>query len=67
MFITAYDAMSGILYDSLQIRKNGTESEVVDLAQSIPEVITFIPNPNNRKDRQFAERIQAYKERKGIK
>ena len=67
MFLTAYDAMSGILYDSLQIRKNGTESEVVDLAQSIPEIITFIPNPNNRKDRQFAERIQAYKERKGIK
>jgi len=67
LFITAYDAVSGALYDSLQIRKQGQRAEVVDLAQSIPEVITFSPDPNSRKDRHFAERIQAYKERKGIK
>lgn len=67
LFMTAYDAVSGALYDSLQIRKQGEGAEVLDFAQSIPEVITFSPDPNSRKDRQFAERIQAYKERKGIK
>ena len=67
LFLTAYDATSGMLYDSLQIQKKGHQTIVVDLAQSIPEIITFIPDVNNRKDRQFAERIQTYKDRKGIK
>lgn len=67
LFMTAYDAVSGMLYDSLQIQKQGHLTSVVDLSQSIPEVITFVPDASNRKDRQFAERIQAYKERKGIK
>ena len=67
LFMTAYDAVSGMLYDSLQIQKQGHQTTVVDLAQSIPEVITFVPDASNRKDRQFAERIQTYKERKGIK
>ena len=67
LFMTAYDAISGMLYDSLQIQKQGHQTTVVDLAQSIPEVITFIPDVNNRKDRQFAERIQTYKDKKGIK
>ena len=67
LFMTAYDAVSGMLYDSLQIQKQGHQTTVVDLAQSIPEVITFIPDVNNRKDCQFAERIQTYKDKKGIK
>lgn len=67
LFMIAYDAVSGMLYDSLQIRKQGHQTTVVDLAQSIPEVITFIPDVNNHKDRQFAERIQTYKDKKGIK
>ena len=67
MFVSAYDAVSGELYDSLRIIKNGNSVEVKDDGTNIPEVITFYPDPNSRKDRQFAERIQEYKERKGIK
>lgn len=67
MFVSAYDAVSGELYDSLRIIKKGNSVEVKDDGTNIPEVITFYPDPNSRKDRQFAERIQEYKERKGIK
>jgi hypothetical protein len=67
MFVSAYDAVSGELYDSLRIIKKGNRVEVKDDGTNIPEVITFYPDPNSRKDRQFAERIQEYKERKGIK
>ena len=43
--LTAYDAISQALYDSLVI----TKSVVHDFGQQIPEVIEFTPAPGNRK------------------
>lgn len=66
MFVTAYDAVSGELYDSLRIIKTGMSVEVKDDGEAIPEVITFHPDMNSSKDSQFADRIKEYKKRKGI-
>lgn len=60
---TAYDAVSGALYDSLAITKHRAESVVHDFGKDIPESITFVPDPTNKKDMQFAERIREYKQR----
>jgi hypothetical protein len=38
-------------------------ARVIDLGQDIPERIHFTPNPNNRKDVAFAQRIEAYKKK----
>ncbi len=55
--LTAYDAITQALYDSLVI----TKSAILDKGKDIPEVIEFTPVPGNKKDAQFAERIEAYK------
>ncbi|MBO7419145.1 MAG: metallophosphoesterase family protein [Bacteroidaceae bacterium] len=62
LILTAYDAMTQALYDSVVISK----SSVMDYGLNIPEVIEFTPVPGNKKDAQFAERIEAYKQAKGI-
>ncbi len=56
--LTAYDAVTHALYDSLVITRQG---QVLDYGSSIPEVIEFTPVPGNKKDAQFAERIKRYK------
>jgi len=66
LLITAYDALSHALYDSLRIVKKGEEKIVEDCGKDIPEIIEFIPG-KRKKEIQFAERIEAYKKRKHIK
>ncbi len=66
LFVTAYNAFTGALYDSLQIIKNSYIANVVDLGKNIPEVIEFTPHPDNVKDKEFVERIAEYKNRKSI-
>lgn len=62
LFLTAWDANEGTLYDSLYIVKCGTSTHLVDGGKNIPEKLTFIPDPNNKKDVAFAERIKARKQ-----
>jgi predicted phosphodiesterase len=63
LFLAAYDAFTHSLYDSLLIVKREDMARVIDLGQDIPERIHFTPNPNNRKDVAFAQRIEAYKKK----
>jgi len=66
LLLTAYDALSGELYDSIRIEKKSNHTLVRDCARNLPEYIEFQADSNNRKDREFAERIRRYKKRKGI-
>ncbi len=67
LFLSATDAHTGTCYDSLFIVKKKGETRLMDCGKEIPEVITFTPNPNSKKDAAFAERIRAYKQRRNIK
>ncbi|MBR1521132.1 MAG: metallophosphoesterase family protein [Bacteroidaceae bacterium] len=67
LFLSATDANAGTCYDSLFIVKKKGETRLVDCGKEIPEVITFTPAPNSKKDAAFAERIEAYKQRRNIK
>ena len=67
LFLTAWDANEGTLYDSLLIINRQGSKVVKDYGKDIPEKLTFTPNPDNKKDVAFAERIQEYKQRKHIK
>ena len=62
--MAAYDASTHALYDSLLIivnpDKNFKWHPVVDLGKDIPECMDFTPDPANKKDRKFAERIREY-------
>ncbi|MBO4804212.1 MAG: metallophosphoesterase family protein [Muribaculaceae bacterium] len=58
--MAAYDANTHALYDSLLIIGGGIR-HVVDLGKDIPENLDFTPDPSNKKDRKFAERIEEYK------
>ena len=59
--LTAYDAVTQALYDSLVIHKDGS---IVDYGRQLPEVIEFTPELGNKKDARFAKRIEEYKGRK---
>ena len=59
--LTAYDAMTHALYDSLIISK---QEGILDYGKQIPEVIEFTPVPANKKDAKFAERIEKYKNKR---
>ncbi len=61
MTITAYDAVTHELYDSLVINK---DKGIIDYGKDIPEKIEFTPVPGNKKDAKFAKRIEEYKNRK---
>lgn len=63
---TAYDAISGELYDSLTLIKHETRTVVHDFGKNIQEKIVFMPDSTNSKDVKFAERIREYKQRKQI-
>lgn len=61
LFMATHDAYTHALYDSLMIVVSPTEAHlVVDLGKGIPEHMEYTPDPANKKDRKFAERIQEY-------
>ena len=66
--MAAYDANTQALYDSLMIIINPAKEygwrPVIDLGKDIPENLEFKPDPANKKDRKFAERIKEYINRK---
>lgn len=61
LFMATHDAYNHALYDSLMIVVSPTKGHlVVDLGKGIPEHMEYTPDPANKKDRKFAERIQEY-------
>ena len=61
LFMATHDAYNHTLYDSLMIVVSPTKAHlVVDLGKGIPEHMEYTPDPANKKDRKFAERIQEY-------
>lgn len=61
LFMATHDAYTHELYDSLMIVVSPTKGHlVVDLGKGIPEHMEYTPDPANKKDRKFAERIQEY-------
>lgn len=64
LFITAVDACTQILHDSLFIVKSQTKTQLTDASWNLPEVIHFTPLRSNKKDAAFAKRIEEYKRRR---
>lgn len=64
LFITAVDACTQVLFDSLFIVKSGKGTLLTDGATGIPERLNFTPSPGNKKDAAFAKRIEEYKYRR---
>lgn len=64
LFLTAYDATDGTLYDSLFVVKTATSTLLRDYGEDIPERLDFTPSPESSKDAAFAERIREYQEKK---
>ena len=59
--MATYDANTHALYDSLMIVVSPMKSHLVtDLGKDIPEYLEYTPDPNNKKDLKFANRIQEY-------
>lgn len=59
--MATYDANTQALYDSLMIVVSPVKAHLVsDLGKDIPENLEYTPDPANKKDRKFAERIQEY-------
>lgn len=59
--MATYDAYTHALYDSLMVVVSPVKAHMVtDLGKEIPECMEFTPDPNNKKDLKFAERIQEY-------
>ncbi len=61
--LAAYEVYGHNLYDSLQIVKHHGQAHIRDLARAIPEHMEYTPDPNNRSDQAFAQRIADYKRR----
>lgn len=66
LFLSATDANTHSLYDSLLIVKRKDSVRVLDRGSDIAEQLDFVPVPGNRKDEVFAERINAYKHKKKL-
>ena len=64
--MNTYDVTSGKLYDAVDLIKKNGKTQVMDKGQDIPENLNFVPDLNNRKDREYLEQIKAYKEKRGI-
>ena len=70
LFMATHDAYSHALYDSLMITDwtvnnsllalQGKARKVIDKGKDIPECMEYTPDPANKKDRKFAERIKEY-------
>lgn len=59
--MACYDANTHALYDSLMIHVSPVKAHlVIDLGKDIPENLEYTPDPSNKKDLKFAERIQEY-------
>ncbi len=62
--MAAYEVYSHSLYDSLRIVKGAGDLPVVeDYGKQIPEYMEYTPNPDSKKDRAYAKRIEEYKQR----
>ena len=62
LVMATYDANTHALYDSLMVVVSPVKAHlVIDMGKDIPECVDFTPDPNNKKDRKFAERIEEYK------
>lgn len=61
--MATYEVYNHTLYDSLQIVKTTKQSVIRDFGVDIPEYMEFTPDPNNKRDRAFNERINDYKMR----
>ena len=57
----AYEVYGKTLYDSLRIVKSGDNTFIADYGRSIPEYMEYTPEPGNKKDHAFAERVADYK------
>ncbi len=63
--MATYDANTHALYDSLMIVVSPMIVHLVtDLGKDIPEYLEYTPDPNNKKDQKFAERIREYVNRR---
>lgn len=62
LFLSAYEAVTGELYDSLLLvkRPEGQPSRVVDAASHLPENMSFTPRPGKGKDADYAANIRRY-------
>ncbi len=59
--MATYDANTHALYDSLMVVVSPAKAHLVtDLGKDIPEYMEYTPDPNNKKDQKFANRIQEY-------
>ena len=59
--MACYDANTHALYDSLMIHVSSVKAHlVIDVGKDIPENLEYTPDPSNKKDLKFAERIQEY-------
>lgn len=63
LVLAAYEVYHHTLYDSLRIIKSGSQIALEDYGKNIPEYMEFTPDPENEKDRAYAERIADYKHR----
>ncbi len=63
--LAAYEVYVHTLYDSLLIVKDpsGQTPRIVDLGRDIPEYMEFTPDPDSKKDQDYAKRIDEYKQR----
>ena len=59
--MAAYEVYNHSLYDSLRVVKNGSMVSIQDCGKTIPEYMEFTPDLSSKKDRAYAERIEAYK------
>lgn len=61
LVVTAYDANTNALYDSLLILGGGNTKRVIDCGTHIAEHVDFTPEEGSKKDREFAQTIEEYK------
>ena len=63
LFVSAYDAYSNALYDSVVIVKNCLKPSVLDYGKNILESINYDPKKHRKKDIAFQKRIEGYKQK----
>jgi predicted phosphodiesterase len=61
LVMATYESYHHSLYDSLRIVKKGDSVNILDFGRDIPEYMEYTPDPSSKKDRAYAERIEAYK------
>jgi len=61
--MAAYEVYQHTLYDSVCVIKKGANTHIQDYGKAIPEYTKFTPDLSRKKDRAYAERIEAYRKR----